>query len=199
MRAPPERGRSAPAPLNAIVAALAVAAGALAGCARKPTLRPPSPYASAEQVEMNFRGKRFILGDNDQVAEVRPPDWPQNRRLKLPFWLGINILVPGVLQPKQGDYYVVSEADLIKRLDNPDTWLISAGSHLIKQEAVFVTTKTHYLTPGKILPTIVQFSGLRYFTGPGGKKVGLPVLTEVSLPMKWTFKGEPHGYARYHL
>jgi hypothetical protein len=169
------------------------------GCAPKP---PPSPvperFASAEQVEENFRGKMFVLGDNSMIALVRPPDWPKDKWLKLPFWFGINVLVPGVLQPKQGEYYVISEAVLDKQLTTPGEWIIEAGSSLVKRETVLVTTRTHYLGSGKILPTIVQFSGMRDFTKDDGTTVTLPVLTEVSLPMKWTLGGSiPQSYARY--
>jgi len=76
--------------------------------------------------------------------------------------------------------------------------MIEAGSSLVKQETVFVTTRTQYLAPGKILPTIVQYAGKREFKRPDGKTVNIPVLREVSLPMKWTLGGRiPAGYARY--
>jgi hypothetical protein len=76
--------------------------------------------------------------------------------------------------------------------------MIEAGSSLVKQQTVFVTTRTRYLTPGKILPTIVQYIGKREFKRPDGKTVNIPVLREVSLPMKWTLGGIiPASYARY--
>lgn len=155
-------------------------------------------YASAEDVELQFRGKTFVLGDNNEVAEVRPVGWPKDQFMRLPFWFGINVLVPGVTQPKEGDYYVISEAMLGKPLAT-DEWMIEAGSTLVKQEAVFDTTRTHYVGTGKILPTIVQYMGLRQFTTPEGKTVQIPILREVSLPMKWTLEGGiPASYARYH-
>src|SRR5579863_7633411 len=56
--------------------AFAVAAAAIAGCGNPgPVKPPPRIYASAEEVELNFRGRPFVLGDNDQIAEVRPLDW----------------------------------------------------------------------------------------------------------------------------
>jgi hypothetical protein len=178
---------------------------ALALCIGCRTAAPPQPaapqtrYTSAEEVELQFRGKPFILGDNNEVAEVRPVGWPKDQFLRLPFWFGVNILVPGVTQPKEGDYYVISEAMLGKPLDAPDEWMIEAGSTLVKQETVFVTTRTHYVGPGKILPTIVQYMGKRSFTTADGKKVDIPVLREVSMPMKWTLEGDiPASYARYH-
>jgi hypothetical protein len=172
-----------------------------AGCGRpeKP-IQPRSRYASAEQVEMHFRGRHFVLGDNDTIALVRPPDWPKDRWLHLPFWLGINVLVPGVTQPKEGDYYVISEAHLGKPLGTAGEWMIEAGSTLVRQQAVFVTTRTHYLGAGKILPTIVQYFGRRTFTSSDGRKVEVPVLREVSLPMSWTLGGPvPSTYARYRI
>lgn len=156
-------------------------------------------FASAEQVEENFRGRTFVLGDNATVALVRPPEWEKDRlSLKLPFWFGINVMVPGVLQPKEGDYYVISEAKLVKPLETPGEWMIEAGSSLIKRETVFITTKTRYVNTGKILPTIVQYMGLRDFKDDQGKTIQIPILREVSLPMKWTLGGGvPASYARF--
>lgn len=181
--------------------ALALSIVLCIGC--RTTAQPPSApqtrYASAEEVELQFRGKPFILGDNNEVAEVRPVGSPKDQFLRLPFWFGVNVLVPGVTQPKEGDYYVISEAMLGKPLDAPDEWMIEAGSTLVKQETVFVTTRTRYVGPGKILPTIVQYMGKRPFTTADGKKVEIPVLREVSMPMKWTLEGDiPASYARYH-
>jgi hypothetical protein len=182
-----------------LVAAIAAVLATLAGCGNPaPAKPPPSIYASAEDVELNFRGRTFVLGDNDQIAQVRPPDWPKDKFLKLPFWLGINVLVPGVAAPKEGDFYVISEATLEKPLDTPGEWMIEAGSTLVKQETVFITTRTHYFGAGKILPTIVQYMGKREFKRPDGTPVQIPVLREVSLPMKWTLGGHiPAEYARY--
>ncbi len=171
-----------------------------AGCGNPatPPAAPPSIYASAEDVELNFRGRTFALGDDNTIAEVRPPDWPKDKFLKLPFWFGVNILVPGVMAPKEGEFYVISEAALGKPLDAPGEWMIEAGSSLVKKETVFITTRTQYLGPGKILPTIVQYMGRRQFTRPDGTLVQIPVLREVSLPMKWTLGGHiPADYARY--
>jgi hypothetical protein len=187
-----------------IAAALAFAAAVvvvtIAGCGQSapPAKAPPRIFASAEEIELNFRGRTFVLGDNNQIAQVRPPDWRRDQFLKLPFWFGINILVPGVMAPKEGDFYVISEATLEKPLDTPGEWMIEAGSSLVKQETVLVTTRTRYLAPGKILPTIVQYIGKREFQRGDGKSVNIPVLREVSLPMKWTLGGTiPAAYARY--
>lgn len=147
---------------------------------------------------MSFRGRTFVLGDSDTVAEVRPVDWPKDQFMKLPFWFGVNILLPGVMQPKEGDYYVISEAKLDDPLEAAGEWMIEAGSTLIKQQTVLQTTKTHYLKSGKILPTIVQYMGKRKFPRADGPPVEIPVLREVSLPMKWTLGGRiPLEYARY--
>jgi predicted small lipoprotein YifL len=181
--------------------ALAALLGVAAGCGRRAPLEAPrSRYASAEQVELNFRDKPFILGDSDTIAKVRPLGWPGDRWLELPFWFGINVLVPGVQAPREGGYYVISEAKLEKPLDAPGEWMIEAGSALIKQETVFVTTRTHYLNTGKILPTIVQYMGKRTFVRGDGKTVEVPVVREVSYPMKWTLEGRtPASYARYRI
>ena len=183
------------------VSAVAIAALAVfAGCSKVPPPARPSIYASAEEVEENFRGKPFVLGTDNTVAEVRPPGWDKDRWLRLPFWFGINILVPGVQQPKEGDYYVVSEAELGKPLEAPGEWMIEAGSSLIKQETVLQTGRTHYLTSGKLLPIIVQYMGKRAFTRADGKQVEIPVVREVSSPMKWTLGGGiPPSYARYRV
>jgi hypothetical protein len=177
------------------LAALIVAAA----CGGAPAPEAPKVrYASAEEVELQFRGKPFILGDNSEVAEVRAIDWPNDHFLRLPFWFGVNILVPGVMQPKEGAYYVISEAMLDKPLYAPGEWMIDAGSTLVKQETVFQTTVTNYLGTGKILPTIVQYMGKRSFKTPEGKTVDIPVLREVSAPMKWTLGGSiPASYARF--
>jgi hypothetical protein len=179
--------------------AFALVVATFSGCAKPPPLKPPpSVYASAEDVELNFRGRTFALGDNNEIAEVRPLNWRKDKFLKLPFWFGVNILVPGVMAPKEGDFCVISEATLEKPLDTPGEWMIEAGSSLVKQETVFVTTRTQYSGTGKILPTIVQYMGKREFKRPDGKTVQIPMLREVSLPMKWTLGGRiPANYARY--
>jgi hypothetical protein len=186
-------------PAVALAFTVAIVAALLAGCGNPaPVKSPPSIYASAEEVELNFRDRTFVLGDNDQIAEVRPPNWRKDKFLKLPFWFGVNILVPGVMAPKEGDFYVISEARLEQPLPTPGEWMIEAGSTLVKQETVFITTRTQYLGTGKILPTIVQYMGKREFKRPDGTTVQIPVLREVSLPMKWTLGGHiPAEYARY--
>ena len=147
---------------------------------------------------MNFNGQSFVLGKDNTTALIRPPAWSEDRYLKLPFWLGVNVLVPGVMAPKDGGYYVISEAELVSRLDAPNEWLIEAGSSLLKKDAIFITSRTHYRTTGRILPTIVQYAGLRKIRTAHGGEAELPVLREISLPMKWTLPGDvPRVYARF--
>src|SRR6202046_626048 len=110
--------RTTPLPeakISVLALAFAVVIATFAGCAKPaPVVAPPRIYASAEDVELNFRDRTFVLGDDNQIAEVRPLDWRKDRFLKLPFWFGVNILVPGVMAPKEGDFYVISEATLEK-------------------------------------------------------------------------------------
>jgi hypothetical protein len=195
MRVPHERARLRC--VGIMLAAIVMAAGCSPPSAPMITRQR---YASAEQVELNFLDKTFVLGDSDTIAKVRPPDWPKDQWMELPYWLGIDVLAPGVQAPRQGAYYVVSEAKLQKPLDTPGEWIIEAGSQLVKQETVFVETRTRYEESGKMLPTILQYTGNRTFVRGDGNKVELPVLREVSLPMKWTLKGRiPPGYAHYKL
>lgn len=182
--------------LAAVMTAFALTESSGVSLAQPPT--PAVRYTSPEAIDENFLGRRFLLGENDRIAEIGLPDWPKSRYMKLPFWLGTNILLPGFMQPKEGDYYVVSEARLLKKLDDQREWLIEAGSSLLKKETVLITTKTDYRTLGKILPTIVQYAGMRQFKDVQGRSVSIPVLREVSLPMKWTAEGGvPQAYARF--
>jgi len=183
--------------LRAIILGALIAG--LAGCTA-PSPQPVLRFASAEQVQLNFQGQPFVLGDDAKVALVRPVSGETNHFLRLPFWLGVNVLVPGVMQPKEGDYYVISEAVIIRKLDAPDEWLIEAGSSLLKKDTIFVSTRAVYKSGGRILPTIVQFVSMRKFPKPGGGTVDLPVLLAVSLPMKWTLAGQvPAAYAKFEI
>ena len=93
----------------ALALALLVASVAIAGCTKTPPApkTPPRIYASAEEVELDFRSHTFVLGDDNQIAEVRPLDWPKNKFIKLPFWFGVNILVPGVMAPRAPCHSIV--------------------------------------------------------------------------------------------
>lgn len=190
-----------PAKLTEKLSALLIGAliAGLAGCTAPRTERPPR-FATAEEVQLNFQGQPFVLGNDNKIALVRPVSWEQDRFLKLPFWLGVNVLVPGVLQPKEGDYYVISEAAIVRKLDAPDEWLIEAGSSLVKNDTVFISSRARYKSPGRILPTIVQFAGIRKFPRADGSTVDVPVLRAVSLPMKWTLPGlVPAAYAKFEI
>lgn len=156
------------------------------------------PFASASQVE-SFRGQSFLLGDDTSVAVVRALDWSKDRSIKIPFWLGTGNATPPAAKPKEADYYVISEAYIVRSLGGKE-WLIRAGSSLQKPDAVLITNRTHYRTTGVILPTIVQYTGTRNFTRSDGSKIDIPVLQEVSLPMKWTAPGQvPTLYAKFMI
>ncbi|MGD0075684.1 MAG: hypothetical protein ABSD31_15280 [Candidatus Binataceae bacterium] len=191
-------GRTAePLPVLLIAGLIAIAISA--GCTA-PSPQRATRFATAEQVQLNFQDNTFVLGDNSEIALVRPVSWQSDRFIRLPFWLGVNVLVPGVMQPKEGDYYVISEAVIVRKLDAPDQWLIEAGSSLLKKDAIFASGHAHYKTAGKILPTIVQFAGMRKFPTAAGGTVDLPLLSAVSLPMKWTLPGPvPGAYAKFAI
>ena len=153
-------------------------------------------YASAQQVETTFRGRSFFLGNDNQIADVRALDWNADRSVKLPFWFGTGQLVPAEHRPEKGDYYVISESWIVRKLADKE-WLIRAGSQLQKPDAVLVTSKTLYKSNGVLLPTIVQYSGTRTFTREDGSKIDIAVLEEVSLPAQWTDGRIPTKYARF--
>ena len=170
------------------------------GFAAAPAKAAPATtkYASAQQIESAFRGHSFILGDDNQIADVRALDWSADRSVKLPFWFGTGQLVPPDFRPKKGDYYVISESWIVRKLADKEL-LIRAGNKLQKPDAVLVTTKTRYKGFGMILPTIVQYSGTRTFTREDGSKIDVAVLDEVSLPAQWTTGRIPPKYARFKV
>ena len=153
-------------------------------------------YASSQQVESSFRGHSFILGDDNHIADVRALDWSADRSVKIPFWFGTGQVVPPEHRPQKGDYYVISESWIVRKLADKEL-LIRAGSQLQKPDAVLVTSKTLYKSNGMLLPTIVQYSGTRTFTREDGSKVDIAVLDEVSLPAQWTTGRIPMKYARF--
>ncbi len=160
---------------------------------------PTTKYASAQQVESAFRGHSFILGDDNQIADARALDWSADRSVKLPFWFGTGQMVPPEFRPAKGDYYVISESWIVRKLADQEL-LIRAGNKLQKPDAVLVTTKTRYKGFGMILPTIVQYSGTRTFTREDGTKLDIAVLEEVSLPAQWTKSDRiPPKYARFKV
>jgi len=154
----------------------------------------------SKEILKEFSGHEFVLGNNDRQADVRLTDWPPDRRVTIPFWLGINPLYPGFLRPTVGHIYVMSESILVRPLGH-DEYLIRAGSKLFKTDTLFKATNTHYLDAGKMLPTVVRFVGTRVITVPrdapatGTITIKVPVLREVSLP---SHLDEPDpGYAKF--
>ena len=107
-------------------------------------------YATDAQIESNFRGRSFQLVGDDQVAVVRALDWPKDSSVSIPFWLGTGKVTPPRLSPKEGHYYVISEAYLVRSLGG-DEWLIRAGSSFQKPDAVFITQNTKYKETGVML------------------------------------------------
>jgi hypothetical protein len=162
---------------------------------------PPQDELS-RQILKDFDGRDFILGDNDREAEVRLSDWADGRRVVIPFWLGVNPLIPILLRPKLGYIYVISEAVLVRALGD-DQYLIRAGSKLFKTDTVFEANHARYLDAGKILPTVVRFVGTEVITVPldapasGTVTEKAPILREVSLPMK--IDQPPAGYAKFEV
>jgi hypothetical protein len=179
---------------NLWLAILLLSAGFAAASAKAAPVT--TKYASAQQIESAFRGHSFILGDDNQIADVRALDWSADRSVKLPFWFGTGQLVPPEHRPEKGDYYVISESWIVRKLAGKEL-LIRAGSALQKPDAVLITTKTRYKSSGMILPTIVQYSGTRTFTREDGTKVDIAVLDEVSLPAQWAAGRIPPKYARF--
>jgi hypothetical protein len=196
----------------AIVGMVAIAAMvAIAGCTPEKALdfgpvgeisTPPTDQLSRD-ILRDFAGHDFTLGDNDHEAHVRLRNWPPGRGVILPFWLGVNPLLPGFLRPTVGHIYVMSESVLVRPLSNPNEYLIRAGSKLFKTDTIFETTHTHYVDTGGILPTVVRFVGTRIVTLPkdapatGTVTEKVPVLREVSLPMHDT--DDLLGYAKFEV
>ena len=165
------------------------------------TSTPPQDELSV-RIMKEFAGRDFLLGRNDREAEVRLADWPASYHLLIPFWLGVNPLLPGFMRPNPGRIYVISEAILVRPLGR-DEYLIRAGSRMFKSDTVFESAHTRYTHPGKMLPTVVRFVGTRVIiaaldppaTGTITEKV--PVLREISLPMH--ADPAPTGYAPFEV
>ncbi|HEY6418316.1 MAG TPA: hypothetical protein VIX59_04865 [Candidatus Binataceae bacterium] len=188
-----------------------VAVVAIAGCTPEKALdfgpvgeisTPPADQLSSD-ILRDFARRDFILGDNDHEAHVRLENWPPGRGVILPFWLGVNPLLPGFLRPTVGHIYVISESILVRPLTNRNEYLIRAGSKLFKTDTIFETTHTHYVDTGGILPTVVRFVGTRIVTLPrdapatGTVTEKVPVLREVSLPMHNS--DDLPGYAKFEV
>lgn len=199
-------------PSRAATAAAIVLAAALyaAGCTPDKAMdfgdtveinTPPNDELS-RQILHDFDGREFTLGHNDKQAEVHLADWPEGKRIVIPFWLGVNPLMPQFLRPTLGHIYVMSESILVRQIA-PDRYLIRAGSKLFKTDTLFEATHTRYQDSGKMLPTVVRFVGTRVITVPrdapasGTVTEKVPVLREVSLPMHLDQKLP--GYAQYQV
>lgn len=162
---------------------------------------PPQDELS-RQILKEFNGRDIQLGHNDREAVVRLSDWPPGRTVIIPFWLGVNPLMPSLLRPTLGHIYVISEAVLVRPLGD-NKYLIHAGSKLFKSDTVFKANHARYLDTGKLLPTVIRFVGTEVITVPrdapesGTVTEKVPVLREVSLPMK--VDGPLPGYAKFEV
>jgi len=162
---------------------------------------PPQDQLSRD-ILREFDGRDFTLTNDDRQAHVRLSDWAPDRRIIIPFWLGVNPLYPGFLRPTVGHIYVMSESIVVRPLSNNE-YLIRAGSKLFKSDTLFEASHTRYTEMGKMLPTVVRFVGTRVITVPrdapasGTVTEKVPVLREVSLPMHLD---EPvPGYAKFEV
>ena len=194
----------------AIAALAALAIAGTVGCTPDKALdfgptgeinTPPQDQLSRD-ILRDFDAKDFTLGDNDHEAHVHLNGWPDNRRVIIPFWLGVNPLYPGFLRPTVGHIYVMSESTMVRPLGHGE-YLIRAGSKLFKFDTLLEATHTRYLDTGRMLPTVVRFVGTRVITVPkdapaiGTITEKVPVLREVSLPMH---VDEPQpGYAKFEV
>ena len=148
---------------------------------------PPQDELS-QQIIRDFDGRNFELGANDREAVVWLSDWPDGKHIVIPFWLGINPLMPYFHRPQVGRIYVMSESVMVRELEK-NRYLIRAGSKAFKNDAIFEAIHTHYDGDGKMLPTVVRFVGTVVETLPldpprtGTITEKVPVLREVSLPM----------------
>ncbi len=196
---------------RAIVAALAFALmPVVAGCTPDKALdfgptgeisTPPEDQLSRD-IMRDFDGRDFILANNDHEAHISLTDWKSGRRIIVPYWLGVNPLYPGFLRPTVGHLYVTSQPTLVRPLSGNE-YLIRAGSKLFKSDTVFEATRTRYLDTGGMLPTVVRFVGTRVITVPkdapatGTITEKVPVLREVSMPMRTTADQDLTGYAKF--
>ena len=97
----------------------------------------------SRQILHDFDGRAFELGANDSEAVVRLVDWPEGKHVIIPFWLGINPLMPYFHRPQVGRIYVMSESMMVRELSK-DRYLIRAGSKAFKSDAIFEARHTHY-------------------------------------------------------
>jgi hypothetical protein len=164
---------------------------------------PPADQLSRD-VLREFAGRDFILGNNDREAHVRLAEWSPGRGIILPFWLGVNPLYPGFLRPYVGHIYVISQSVLVRPVGNNE-YLIRTGSKLFKSDTLFEAVAIRYADTGGMLPTIVRFVGTRIITVPrdppatGTITEKVPVLREVSLPMRTKPTDDLAGYAKFEV
>jgi hypothetical protein len=162
---------------------------------------PPQDELS-RQILRDFDGRNFELGANDREAVVSLADWPDGKHIIIPFWLGINPLMPYFHRPQVGRIYVMSESVMVRELEK-NRYLIRAGSKAFKNDAIFEATHTHYDGAGKMLPTVVRFVGTVIATLPldpprtGTITEKVPVLREISLPMH--IEATKPGYAKFSV
>jgi hypothetical protein len=162
---------------------------------------PPQDELS-RQILRDFDGRNFELGANDREAVVSLADWPDGKHIIIPFWLGINPLMPYFHRPQVGRIYVMSESVMVRELEK-NRYLIRAGSKAFKNDAIFEATHTHYDGAGKMLPTVVRFVGTVVATLPldpprtGTITEKVPVLREISLPMH--IEATKPGYAKFSV
>lgn len=162
---------------------------------------PPQDDLS-KQILHDFDGRDFELGANDREAIVWLADWPEGKHVIIPFWLGINPLMPYFHRPQVGRIYVMSESVMVRELEK-NRYLIRAGSKAFKSDAIFEATHTHYDGAGKMLPTVMRFVGTQVATlaldppRTGTITEKIPVLREISLPMH--IEATKPGYAKFSV
>jgi len=162
---------------------------------------PPEDQLSRD-IMRDFAGRDFILANNDHEAHISLTDWQPGRRIIVPYWLGVNPIYPGFLRPTVGHLYVMSQSTLVRPLADNE-YLIRAGSKLFKSDTVFEAMRTRYVDTGGMLPTVVRFVGTRVITVPkdapatGTITEKVPVLREVSMPMRTTPDEDLAGYAKF--
>ena len=154
----------------------------------------------SRQILHDFDGRDFELGASDSEAIVRLSEWPDGKHVIIPYWLGINPLLPYFHRPQVGRIYVMSESVMVRELSK-NRYLIRAGSKAFKSDAIFEAKHTHYDGTGKMLPTVVRFVGTEVATLPldaprtGTITEKIPVLREISLPMH--IEAVKPGYAKF--
>ncbi len=191
-------------------ALLAIAMATLAACTPDKAMdfgpvgeidAPPQDQLS-RQILHDFDGRDFVLGSNDKLAEVSLTGAAAGKRILIPFWLGVNPLMPAFLRPTIGHIYVISESIMVRELA-AGGYLIRAGSKLFKTDTVFTPTHTRFVGTGNMFPIVVRFVGTRVITVPkdapatGTVTEKVPVLREVSLPMHVEY--QPRGYVQYRV